>query len=1109
MMELFSWKCCEPTILRKIQEVHYWKTVKFTWESYLFNFDVIMSSDKPEDSSEPNKEKRKKHRPTGFEEWGGYMATKKMKLNIQFEEQKDGQPNNETKAQIFKGISIFVNGYTKPPADELKKLMVMHGGKYHHYYITNKTTHVIASNLPHSKMKNLKTQTVVTADWITDSIKAGKLLPHQDYLLYTPEQVDKQHRLQFKTINSTKSETTSHLQDLELEEQSVSTSDQVSSKTTNPQLSNWDVQPGTSTTNESHQNKAGSLNTSISPSKSGTAMTAKHPDFLSEFYNNSRLHHISTAGQELKRYVQELAEKNKERNFPSREKLRNLPEEELPLSDSFGSFSCTKDEKTKNVVMHLDMDCFFVSVGLKKHPELRGLPVAVTHAKGKRGGPQDGSDIHYEVSHYANESKKKIGEVVEGQGHTNSNAASKERSKISIHSKEYGSLSEIASCSYEARKAGLRNGMFLGEALRRCPDLKTIPYDFEGYAEVSKQLYNIVAGYTLDIEAVSCDELYIDCKELLQDTGVSPTQFASILRSEIEEKTGCTASAGIGSNMLMARLANKVAKPNGQHHVHDFEIENFMKTHKVGDLPGVGYTTSRKLEQLGAKTCSDLQAWSLEKLQKEFGPKTGQSLFDRCRGNDSRSVQFQKDRKSVSAEINYGIRFETEADVFKFINDLSVEVHNRLQSIGSKGKSLTLKLMVRKSDAPMETAKFMGHGVCDHLSKSVSLKSATDSFKVIANECCTIARSLKIKPQDFRGVGIQMSKLESSQKEIKVPKIMKSFLCQNKVESKSPTPMKDKSKSDAVLAASCRMVNKSSPNKTTIKHFLSSTPFSEPKQDKTSDFNCDMPSQSFLDALPEDIKEEVLRSCQKTPTKEVFDPGASTSRAVSSDSNVNLLDKVNKNNLDQSVLNALPEELRKEVLESYNASAVFNTLSPPKTPPTSYLYVRRKPITAAGPKILADTDDDSDSSMEDMPEERKSKNGSYVIIVTESNELKKVWSENPEIEYPCVVQMSKKKTANLGGAFELDDIRSLLREWVNSTDVPFDDDVNDLNNFFDEAVEEKSFYKVEMLLKYLHRLAKATTNRWKEIYLTVLSNVQKKMKEKFDCELQAYENFPP
>ena len=61
-------------------------------------------------------------------------------------------------------------------------------------------------------------------------------------------------------------------------------------------------------------------------------------------------------------------------------------------------------------------------------------------------------------------------------------------------------MSEIASCSYEARKMGVKNGMFLGAALKLCPDLQTIPYDFPGYEEVSRHLYDTVAAYTLDIQ---------------------------------------------------------------------------------------------------------------------------------------------------------------------------------------------------------------------------------------------------------------------------------------------------------------------------------------------------------------------------------------------------------------------------------------------------------------------------------------------------------------------------------------------------------------------------------------------------------------------------------
>jgi len=96
------------------------------------------------------------------------------------------------------------------------------------------------------------------------------------------------------------------------------------------------------------------------------------------------------------------------------------------------------------------------------------------------------------------------------------------------------SMSEIASCNYEARKAGLRNGMFLGQALKLCPNLQTIPYDFEGYKEVSYALYNTVASFTLDIEAVSCDEMFVDCTRLLKETNCHPLDFATFVRKEIK-----------------------------------------------------------------------------------------------------------------------------------------------------------------------------------------------------------------------------------------------------------------------------------------------------------------------------------------------------------------------------------------------------------------------------------------------------------------------------------------------------------------------------------------------------------------------------------------------
>ncbi len=105
------------------------------------------------------------------------------------------------------------------------------------------------------------------------------------------------------------------------------------------------------------------------------------------------------------------------------------------------------------VFMHLDMDSFFVSVAIRSRPELQGKPVVVTHSKGV--GPRNQDNL----------------------------------------SSPFESWSEIASCSYAARNSGIKNGMLLGEALKRCPDLIPVSYDFNGYRSVAQSLYEIVTRW--------------------------------------------------------------------------------------------------------------------------------------------------------------------------------------------------------------------------------------------------------------------------------------------------------------------------------------------------------------------------------------------------------------------------------------------------------------------------------------------------------------------------------------------------------------------------------------------------------------------------------------
>uniref|UniRef100_A0A1Y1LM52 DNA repair protein REV1 n=1 Tax=Photinus pyralis TaxID=7054 RepID=A0A1Y1LM52_PHOPY len=297
-------------------------------------------------------------------------------------------------------------------------------------------------------------------------------------------------------------------------------------------------------------------------------LTAADPGFLSEFYNNSRLHLISTLGAEYKQLVNQLREKSNG-VYPGRERLRTLPRGLAP---------------SERVVMHIDMDCFFVSVGLRSRPQLRGRPVAVTHGRGTPiNRPQASVECENELvkKYFPNENFEDVD--------------------------SHGSMAEVASCSYEARQCGVRNGMLLGNALKICSDLKTIPYDFEGYREVSTALYKTIAEYTLDIEAVSCDEMYVDVTPILAAANITVEDWATHIRKEVIAVTGCPCSAGFGANRLQARLANKRAKPAGQFYLRPDDVETYMAQVSLSDLPGVGSATVAKLTKMGLHKCGDLQ----------------------------------------------------------------------------------------------------------------------------------------------------------------------------------------------------------------------------------------------------------------------------------------------------------------------------------------------------------------------------------------------------------------------------------------------------------------------------------------------------------------------
>ena len=606
------------------------------------------------------------------------MYVKHQKLRSQFDDM-----DMEKKSSIFEGVTIYVNGWTQPRAEELKEIIYCHGGRYEfNLYPHSVVTHTIASNLPNAKILKLGSSIVCKPSWIVDSIAAKRRLPVEDYLLYKPR--GGQRRLDFsKPAVQAKKDSPME------EEKEVSTS-------------------------------SGDNGNHISSNASKDKASKKGAEFVSEFFTHSRLHYLSTWSTELKQFTAEMLKKISPK----------LPK--LPYSASLNGL------KTRAVI-HIDLDCFFVSVSLRDKPHLRGKPVAITHAKLPQ--PSGGA----------------LGTEVDPD---NRAATDNEASGPTFARAPQDSTSDIASCSYEARAVGVSNGMLVGTAMKKCPDLILLPYDFQSYREVSQAFYEILLHYSSLIEAVSCDEAYIELTEYCRDFD-QVSETVQELRNEVQLRTGCTVSAGIAHNMLLARMCTRIAKPDGQFYLPAKEADTFLDLQRVRDLPGVGYSTAEKLREMKIESCAELKSLSLNVLQTQFGSKTGKTLYEYARGMDSRQLRVTTERKSVSVDINFGIRFQALSDAETLLRSIAEELEKRAEQADVRGTQLTLKMKIRKPTAPKEPKKFLGHGACDNVSRSLALLQPSRTASECGPLAIRILKQLNPVAADIRGMGLQLGKLVS------------------------------------------------------------------------------------------------------------------------------------------------------------------------------------------------------------------------------------------------------------------------------------------------------------------------------------------------------------
>ena len=288
-------------------------------------------------------------------------------------------------------------------------------------------------------------------------------------------------------------------------------------------------------------------------------------------------------------------------------------------------------------ILHVDMDAFFAAVEQRDRPELRGKPVIV--GADPRGG--------------------------RGRG-------------------------VVSTASYEARRFGVGSAMPISEAWRRCPQGIYVHPDMEKYARESDRVMEILHRFTDLVEPVSIDEAFLDVTGSARAMGTGE-KIARKLKAAIREQTRLTASVGVASSKLVAKVASDMRKPDGLVVVPTGGEAAFLAPLPVRRLWGVGPKMEEALAKLGIVTIGDLAAVEPGRLERRLGTH-GHDLQSLARGEDDRDVVSQGEgAKSLGQEHTYG---EDTADPERLratLLQLADAVAARLRSHGLRARTVTLK----------------------------------------------------------------------------------------------------------------------------------------------------------------------------------------------------------------------------------------------------------------------------------------------------------------------------------------------------------------------------------------------------------------------------------
>jgi DNA polymerase IV len=281
-------------------------------------------------------------------------------------------------------------------------------------------------------------------------------------------------------------------------------------------------------------------------------------------------------------------------------------------------------------VAHLDADAFYVSIELRRHPELRGKPVIVAGS-----GPR----------------------------------------------------AVVTTASYEARRYGVGSAMPAAQARRLCPEAIVLPPDFSTYREVSLQVMNLVRAHVERVEVVGLDEAYLDLTGLY-----SPRTAMRRLVAEIGASTQIVCSVGIGPNKLVAKVASDAEKPAGFVVLTREQACARFAQAPPRLVPGIGSKTAARLAELGLTTLAALGAAPEQVLVERFGPNLGRELGRRARFEHDGVVGAARKVVSESRERTFDYDVHDPARLRESLIAMTAELCASLAAHKRSGRTIGIKI---------------------------------------------------------------------------------------------------------------------------------------------------------------------------------------------------------------------------------------------------------------------------------------------------------------------------------------------------------------------------------------------------------------------------------